>query len=189
MADERNETDARLVKAARLGDAEAFDALARRYARPAYAVAFSIVRDHLDAEDICQDVFVRALDRLEECRSPSRFAGWFFAIVRSTAQNYRRREELRRGVDVPGLDPAGRENPARDAERAELRARLGAALARLSQLESEVVLLHDLEGWNHRAIADALAISEVSSRQHLFVGRRKLREQLTDLQTHRTKHE
>lgn len=186
MADDHIETDARLVEAARLGDVAAFDALVKRYARPAYALAYTIVRDRPDAEDICQDVFVRALERLEDCRTPARFAGWFFAIVRSTAQNFQRRERLRRGPAIDGLDPTSRDNPARDAERSELRARLGDALAQLSDNECSVVLLHDLEGRGHREIAAALGISEVNSRQQLFAARRKLRERLADLQPHRT---
>lgn len=189
MADDPIGTDARLVEAARLGDAVAFDSLVRRYIRPAYALAFSIVRDHLDAEDICQDVFMRAIARLDECRTPERFAGWFFAIVRSTALNFQRRERLRRTEPLGDTSPATSDNPARDAERSELRARLASALSRLGQPECDVVLLHDLEGWTHGAIARALGISEVSSRQHLFVARRKLREALADLQTESREHD
>lgn len=189
MADDPFGTDARLVAAARLGDATAFDALVRRYIRPAYALAFSIVRDHLDAEDICQDVFARALARLEECRAPERFAGWLFAIARSTALNFKRREQRRRGEPLEHVTAASSDSPLRDAERSELRSRLAAALARLDPPESDVVLLHDLEGWAHREIAAALGISEVGSRQHLFVARRKLREALVDLQTERTDHD
>jgi RNA polymerase sigma-70 factor (ECF subfamily) len=185
MAEEPVASDADLVKGARLGDAAAFDALVRRYARSAYAIALSLVGDDDDAADICQDVFVRVMERLEECRSPERFAGWFFTILRSTAHNHRRRERLRRGAPLDEQTAAAGENPSRDAERGELRGRMGAALAELPRLESEVVLLHDLEGWTHVAIAKALGISEVGSRQHLFVARRKLRERLADLQTTR----
>ena len=178
MAEDPVATDAQLVERARLGDAAAFDALVRRYIRPAYATALVVVGDPLDAEDICQDVFVRVIERLEECRSPDRFAGWFFAIVRSTAQNYQRRERVRKAEPLaPGM-AQHRADPARDAERADLRTRLGAALAQLSQVESDVVLLHDLEGWPHRAIAAALGITEVYARQHLFTARRKLRASL-----------
>jgi RNA polymerase sigma factor (sigma-70 family) len=53
-----------------------------------------------------------------------------------------------------------------------------AALARLTPTQREVVLLKDLEGWDHRAIASALGVSEGMSRQHLFVARGALREVL-----------
>ena len=52
------------------------------------------------------------------------------------------------------------------------------ALGKLTAVRREVVLLHDLEGWTHPEIAGALQISELMSRQHLFLARRELREQL-----------
>jgi RNA polymerase sigma-70 factor, ECF subfamily len=189
MAEEPVVPDARLVTGARLGDAAAFGALIRRYTRPAYAVARALVGDDDDAADICQDVFVRVIERLDECRSPERFGAWFFAIVRSTAHNYRRRERLRRGAPLEEATAASGESPSRDAERGELRGRIGAALAQLSPVESEVVLLHDLEGWTHQTIAGVLGVSEVGSRQHLFVARRKLRERLADLQPNPQDHD
>jgi RNA polymerase sigma-70 factor (ECF subfamily) len=70
------------------------------------------------------------------------------------------------------------ESPGSDAERAELRGSLELALAQLSEVQREVVLLHDLEGWKHREIAESLAISEGMSRQHLMAARRALRERL-----------
>lgn len=180
MAREAAATDAALVEGARLGDAAAFEALVRRYTRAAFAVALSVTRDEQDAEDACQDAFVRALERLEECR-PSRFAGWLLAIVRNRAQNVRRREHVRRAAPLDLAALPTRDSPARDAERAELRARLTQALGTLSVEECDVVLLHDLEGRTHGEIASALGISEVSSRQRLFQARTRLREQLRDL--------
>jgi RNA polymerase sigma-70 factor, ECF subfamily len=189
MAEDPVATDAQLVESTRLGDAAAFDALVRRYIRPAHVVALAIIGDRADAEDICQDVFVRVIERIDECRRPERFAAWFFAIVRSTTHNFRRRERRRRGEEVDAEHTSSSDNPARDAERADLSRRIGSALLRLSDIESEVVLLHDLEDWTHAAIAKALGISEVNSRQHLFVARRKLREHLTDLQPDRSTHD
>jgi RNA polymerase sigma-70 factor (ECF subfamily) len=178
-------TDAELVEGARLGDAAAFDALVRRYARAAFAVALSATRDDQDAEDACQDAFVRALERLEECRRPSQFAGWLLAIVRNRAQNVRRREHVRRAASLDTTEIANRDSPSRDAERSELRARLTAALGTLSAEECDVVLLHDLEGRTHGEIAGALGITDVASRQRLFQARTRLREQLRDLSPRR----
>ena len=181
MAREPAATDADLVERARLGDAAAFDALVRRYARAAFAVALAATRDDQHAEDACQDAFVRALERLEDCRRPSQFAGWLLAIVRNRAQNVRRREHVRRAAPLESTEVANRDSPARDAERSELRKRLTDALGTLSGDECDVVLLHDLEGRTHGEIAAALGISEVSSRQRLFQARTRLREQLRDL--------
>ena len=62
-----------------------------------------------------------------------------------------------------------------------LRDRLLAALARLTPVQREVVLLHDLDGATHAEIAEALGLSEVNCRQHLFVARRALRGELEEV--------
>jgi RNA polymerase sigma-70 factor (ECF subfamily) len=169
-------TDAQLVARTRQGDAQAFEQLVRRHYRAAFAVAYAVLGERMDAEDACQDAFVRALDRLDDCREPGRFAGWLLQIVRNRARNARDARRLR---STSTLDDAiaagGSERPDRGAERAELRERLGAALAHLSETQREVLLLHDLEGWRHAEIAAVVGCSEVMSRQHLFVARRTVR--------------
>jgi RNA polymerase sigma-70 factor (ECF subfamily) len=70
------------------------------------------------------------------------------------------------------------DDPARDAERADLRERLEAALVRLPPTQREVVLLHDLDGRTHDEIAELIGTSAGMSRQHLFQARRALRQLL-----------
>ena len=171
-------SDAELVERSRRGDTAGFDALVRRHYRAAYVVALSLLGNGMDAEDVCQDAFLKALDRLEECRQPDRFAAWLIQIVRNRAHNYRDYQRMRTGVALELVSPAGVEDSARDAARAELRGRLEQALKNLSEVQRQVVLLHDLEGWRHREIADSLQLSEGMSRQHLFTARRVLRDRL-----------
>jgi RNA polymerase sigma-70 factor (ECF subfamily) len=70
------------------------------------------------------------------------------------------------------------DSPSADAIRAELGAQLEKALATLSETQRQVVLMHDLEGWTHKDIAESLEMTEVRSRQHLFVARKLLRKLL-----------
>jgi RNA polymerase sigma-70 factor (ECF subfamily) len=170
--------DAALVRQARRGDAGAFDTLVRRHYRAAYAVALAVLGNRADAEDVCQDSFLKALERLEDCREPEKFAGWLLQVVRNRARNYRDYRRVRRTASLDPEWAASGDNPARAVERAELRAAIMAALGSLSELQREVVLLHDLEGWPHRDVGETLGISEVASRQHLFLARRVLRERL-----------
>src|SRR5436190_5029282 len=128
MSNDSAVTDAELVERARRGDAAAFDTLVRRYLRAAYALALSLTHDHHDAEDVCQEACVRSLAHLGECRTPARFAGWFFAIVRSAAMHWQRSERVRRTESLEVHDHANADDPGRDAEQTELRARLAAAL-------------------------------------------------------------
>ncbi len=170
--------DARLVERARAGDAAAFEALVRRHYRAAYAVALAALGQAMDAEDVCQDAFLRALRGLDTLRRPERFAAWLLQIVRNRAANYRSHRRVRSALPLDEVRAASEDDAGRQVERDELRQELESALAQLSLAQREVVLLHDLQGWKHREIAEALRISEVMSRQHLFNARRKLRERL-----------
>lgn len=166
-----------LVLRARAGDARAFEDLVRGHYRAAYATARALTGNDMDAEDVVQDGFIRALERLDAC-DPERFAGWLLTIVRNRAHNVREREQVRAAAAIEDVDPAGRDRTDRWTERDELQRTLDDALARLSPTQREVVLLHDLEGWRHREIAEALAMSEGMARQHLFQARKRLRELL-----------
>ncbi|XXF74876.1 RNA polymerase sigma factor [Myxococcaceae bacterium GXIMD 01537] len=171
------ESDTVLVARARAGEVAALESLARRYLRAAYAVALAVVRNTADAEDLAQEVLMGALQRLEQCRDPARFAPWVLQSVRNRALNQVQQGKLRAAL----LEGAVRgEAVEADATRVLLRRRLLAALEHLNPTQREVVLLHDLEAWTHGEIARALDISEVMSRQHLFVARRVLREHLKD---------
>jgi RNA polymerase sigma-70 factor (ECF subfamily) len=169
---------ASLVVRAQRGETGAFAPLVRRYLRAAYAVALAVVGRRADAEDVAQDAFIVALERIGTCREPERFGGWLMQIVRNRALNWldSRRlrdvapDERRPDIAVAPIQP----------ERADVEGRLLAALARLTVAQREVVLLHDLEEWTHAEIGAALGISEVMSRQHLFNARRVLRQRLGD---------
>jgi RNA polymerase sigma-70 factor (ECF subfamily) len=169
--------DAALVGRSLAGDARAFEALVRRYAGTAHAVALGIVKEPSDAEDVCQDAFVRALERLEDCRDPSKFGAWFLRIVRNRAHSVRRYLGVREAAPLDAVPtPSDDAGPARDAERSQLRAALTRAIDALPEVQREVVLLHDLEGWKHREIGEMLEIPEGTVRAHLFHARRALRE-------------
>ncbi len=174
-----NETvssDAYLVRKARAGDSQAFGILVGRYMRAAYAVSLSVTGRHVDAEDAAQEAFMVALARLDDCRTPDRFAGWLMTIVRNRARNLVRREVLRDTDVVPETAAARGRTPEREAEHTELRERLAAALGRLPEVQREIVLLHDLEGWRHREIAERLGIPSGTVRSHLHFARKSLRQ-------------
>lgn len=173
-------SDGELVQAVRAGRTQAFGVLVTRYMRPAYLVALSVTGSQEDAEDVAQEAFLVALKRLDDCRDPTRFGGWFLTIVRNRARNLLRRERLRRGEELtPGLTP-GRGGPEEDLKRLEIREKLEMGLAGLSEIRREVLLLHDLEGWKHREIAERLGIPDGTVRSHLHFARRHLRNELAE---------
>lgn len=173
------ETDAQLVEQARGGDPAAFEALVQRHLRAVYAVALAELGEPSDAEDAIQDAFVMALERLEDCRQPDRFEAWLVQIARNRARDLRRRRTVRIAAPLEAAHRAtSNSSPVRDAERADLRGRLTEALGELTAVQREVVLLHDMEGWKHREIAEATGLPEGTVRSHLFHARRALRKRL-----------
>lgn len=176
-----------LVIRAQHGDKTALSGLVSSFLRACYSVALAIVGRPADAEDVAQDALVIALKRIGDCHSPDRFAGWLLQIVRNQAKNWLAKRRLR---DVASHDqfPEGRVEPGQ-AEQIGLRERLVSALSQLSETQREVVLLHDLEEWTHQEIGQALGISEVMSRQHLFVSRRMLRGRLAPETANKVSHE
>jgi RNA polymerase sigma-70 factor (ECF subfamily) len=184
--------DAALVRRTRDGDREAFGQLVRRHLSAANSAAMAVISDPADAEDVVQDAFLTALTRLDECRPEEKFRPWLLVIVRNRAIDVRRRQRVRatepmeaadsddaKGASAMPMPLASRfPSPHDEAERADARRRLEAALATLTDVRREVVLLHDLEGWSHREIAGHLGLAEGTVRAHLFWARRALRERL-----------
>jgi RNA polymerase sigma-70 factor (ECF subfamily) len=170
-----DETDAALVVRVRRGDDRAMGTLLERYLRPSRAVALAVTGNEADADDVCQDAFVAAVERIDDCRDPSRFGGWLLQIVRNRARNAMRDRFVARTTPLDSNTPAAGSSPAAEAERSDLRSRLLSALAELGEQQREILLLHDLEGWKHAEIAQRLGLSAGTVRWHLHHARRRLR--------------
>jgi len=181
MGDSESIQDAELVRRSREGDSGAFGMLVDRYARAAYSVAYSVTGRHEDAEDAAQESFLVALQRIEECRKPDRFGAWLMTIVRNRSRNLVRREVLRDTDPIPVT--AGSKNPTPDewTEQSQLRQQLEGALAELPEVQRQIVLLHDMEGWKHREIADRLGLPSGTVRSHLHFARKALRTTLGEM--------
>jgi RNA polymerase sigma-70 factor (ECF subfamily) len=168
-----------LVRQARAGETEAFEQLVRLHLHAAYTVALGVTNDPSDAEDVTQDAFMTALERIEDCKDPARFSGWLLTIVRNRALNFRRSQAVRNTAPYSELEATSSpSSPELDASRSFLRKELTTALATLTELQRQVVLLHDLEGYKHRDIGQQLGISEGASRFHLSTARAALRARL-----------
>lgn len=171
------EEDARLVRRSRDGDREAFELLVRRHLAAAHRVALGTMGSHHDADDVCQEAFVKALTRIEDCRKPERFRAWLLTIVKNTALNALDRERRRRTEPLDGAwKVASGSDPEADAKREALRKRLTAAIDELPEMQRRVLLLHDYEGWTHGEIAEELGIAAGTSRYHLHAARGSMRE-------------
>ena len=139
------------------------------------------MRNTMDAEDVCQDAMIRALERMEECRDPERFGAWVGQIARRRAFNARDARRVREADELAPETAAGADDPVRVTENEELKARLLAALDSLSATQRAVVLLHDHDGRTHGEIGEIVGCSEGMSQQHLFAARKILRRNLGDM--------
>jgi RNA polymerase sigma-70 factor, ECF subfamily len=166
-----------LLACARSGDRVALSRLLGGHLRVAHAVALGVVPRWDEAADVVQTAFLAAVEHLDECREPERFAAWLLRIVRNTALDLRRASGRARAYgEVWGREQALAAEARADPNSSDdARRPLLAALAQLSERRRQVLLLHDLEGWKHAEIADLLGVSEVLSRQELFVARREVR--------------
>lgn len=173
--------DARLVRRARDGDRDAFERLVRRHLEVAHRVALSRTGNPHDADDVCQDSFVRALTRIDQCRHPERFRAWLLTIVRNTALNAVKREGRRR---TEPLDTArghsGGRGPEADLERRTLGRDLRRAIEDLPEMQRKVLMMHDYEGWTHPEIGQELGIASGTSRYHLHAARKSMRAALEE---------
>ena len=166
-----------LVRAAQRGDSSAFGALVRLHQRRAYAVARAIVGTHEDAEDVVQETFLHAHKALPRFRPEQGFGAWLHRIAANASLDLLRRRKVRAAEPLPSRIAM----PFRDpAERADLRDRLEAGLALLSERQRAVIVLHDVEGFKHAEIGEMLGIPEGTARSDLHHARQLMRRELDD---------
>lgn len=177
-------SDAELVARVQRGDREAFDWLARRYAKRAFAVANRLLQNAADAEDVVQDSFIATVNAIDSFDPGRPFGPWFMRIVvnkRLTALRSRAAEATHvRGSGLLEGDAVA-ESTESLHERAEIRDRFRAALQLLPQRQQLIVQLADVEGFTSAEIAGQLAIPSGTVRWLLHQARETLREALAPL--------
>jgi RNA polymerase sigma-70 factor, ECF subfamily len=173
--------DALLVERVRRGDAVAYGELVTRHMRRAFAIAFRILQHREDAEDVVQDAFIRALERIDTLEKGRPFSPWFNRIVVNQSLNARRSRTLRATDRVPDSAAAMSASPELATERALLRERLRTALDLLPERQRVIVQLADLEEFSSVEIAEMLDIADGTVRWHLHQARRTLRDALGEL--------
>jgi RNA polymerase sigma factor (sigma-70 family) len=172
-------SDARLVRAARRGDKQAFVEIVARHQAMVCGVALGIVGNIAASEDAAQEVFLIAWRKIHELREPETLRAWLRQIARHAALGYQRRQRghgaLEDAPDLPDLSPAPDEQAASEEEAALVRD----ALARLPETYREPLILYYRENQSTKAVAQALDISEDAVRQRLARGREMLRDQVS----------
>ena len=135
------------LAALRAGGAEALDRFYRHHASRVLSWSIRLAGPNLDPEDIAQEVFATALQRVEKFRGDSSVNTWLFGITRNIIANHRRRLRWRRLIGLSEIpEPVSPNGDAEVAvERMRLRRKVQRALERLPQKQREALVLVDLE--------------------------------------------
>ncbi len=174
--------DAALVGAARDGGRAAFEQLYRLHVGRVYAVCLRLVADQEQAQQLTQDAFVQAWRKLPGFRGDSAFSTWLHRVTVNVVLD-QRRANARRWKYEAEFDPVEQQDkvaelrpssPARVVDRLDLER----AIARLPEGARMVFVLHEVEGYRVREVADLLTIAEGTVKAQLFRARRLLREAL-----------
>ncbi len=160
------------------GDREAFGALVLRYQAAVRRVTRAVTGHTEDGDDAAQDAFLSALDRLETYDPTRPFGPWLMRIASNAAIDLVRRRAVRAALPLEPHVATGGRGPAGDAEAAEIRRELDAALAQLPRRQRAAVTLFDVEGYAHAEIATILGVPEGTVRSDVFHARRTLRKAL-----------
>lgn len=162
------------IEQARLGDRDALGELFIEFGDSVFRSALRLTGSTADAEDVTQDVFVRMPRALSGFTGTSEtFGAWIRRIAVRQALMHLRSGRRRREVTVDGVA-----NLFARADDTATRLTIDAALERLSDEHRLVFLLKEVEGYDHREIAELLEISVANSEVRLHRARRELRELL-----------
>ncbi len=177
MVDERE-----LIDAAQAGDRSAFEELVRRTYLDTYTLAYRLTGNEEDARDVTQEAYLRAWKGIGKFRGEAQFSTWMYRITANASATFtkKRRRQRTESIDDIG-EPAELRydhQPAEIAEATDLLDRLSVAVDELPPKLRQVVVLRDVYGLSHEAIAEELDITETAAKVRLHRARRKLREVL-----------
>lgn len=161
------EAEAEVIEASRRGNREAFDSLVVRHQRNVYRLCYRYVNDHADANDLTQEVFLRAWRAMGRFRGQSRFSTWLYRIAVNACLNFRAArkaptQEL--PEQLPDPRASASERMVRD-ERARL---VRQAVARLPEKQRATLILKVYNDLTHQEVARVLGSSVGTVKANLF---------------------
>lgn len=171
-----------LIERSRNGDTRAYDALVSHYLPRVISIAWGIVRNAHDAEDLAQEAMVSAYQNIGRFRTGEPFGPWIYRIVTNRALDVVKHRTKFRGVELEDTNVADRRDEADvNAASNEIARRIDAAIEELPEMQRLVARLHLVEEMNHSEIAAVTGLSDGTVRSHLSLARTKLKQKLADL--------
>ena len=167
--------DATLIARCRAGDVEAFETVYKQHAPRIYALAARMAGSPDQGEDLLQEIFLQAHRKLASFKGEAALGTWLYRLAVNHCLDFVRSRQARMGKLTDTLDHETASQPVARRETPIARIDLERALERLPEGCREAFVLHDIEGYDHREVADMLGIAEGTSKSQVFKARMKLR--------------
>ena len=162
------------------GEVEQYGELVRRYRARYAGYAIRLLGSPDAAEDAMQEAFIRAYDRLGQCRDPANFAGWFFMILRNFCYAEARERGRAHAPEREVMNHPARERADEALEVAELRRALARGLGALTVEQREVFVLKHGEGLGYEEIAERTGVAVAALKMRMHRAYDRLRAELED---------
>ena len=169
--------DAELVARCRAGDSDAFEALYREHSPRLYALARRMTGSSQESEDLLQDIFLQAHRKLDSYRGDAALGTWLYRLAIRQCLDFLRSRQGRMSAASTSLADDGPHMPS-IRETPGARIDIERAVAQLPPGCRTAFVLHDVEGLEHRQIAEMLGVTESTSKSQVFKARMKLRAML-----------
>ncbi|MBP1994862.1 sigma-70 family RNA polymerase sigma factor [Paenibacillus eucommiae] len=170
-----------IVLSASRGDVDAFRRLISKYANAVYAVALNRLGQGSDAEDVAQEVFIKAWYNLIRLEQPGKFGSWLMAIARNTAEDWWRKHGRQREEQLEEeLFLAKQSTEEEVLQREHVRA-VRMALKQLDEKYRIVAIMYFISGFTVREIAEFLQVTVSATESRLRRAKDKLKKELFEL--------
>jgi RNA polymerase sigma-70 factor (ECF subfamily) len=184
-ADEHAATETGLLARAQAGEIAAFEQLSGAYADRLFMLLLRLLGDRGEAEDVAQEVMLRAWQGITRFKGSSSYFTWLYRIAvneanRALAKRARRPASLQIGPQDLRLPASPADDPARQAESAELRQALAGALAGLPPPLRTAIVLRDVEGFSTQEAAEIAGIGQAAFKSRLHQARLQVRAAIGD---------
>ena len=172
------------------GDHSAFQELVERHKKKVYFLAYDVVGDHHDAEDISQEVFIKVFRSLKTFRRDAKMSSWLYQITVNTSIDHLRRKSSKPLKSMDDLDKTNFQeklagsrnaaiNPEQSAEAVIMQNHVSQALQKVSPKERSVFVMRHYNELKTSEIAEILNVSQGTVKALLFRAIRKLRKELS----------
>ena len=184
LGDTSLDTTAALVVLAQAGEGDAFGRLVERFERMVQAVCWQRLKNYVEVEEVTQDVFIKAFEKLDQLREPEAFAGWLRSIALRQSINRCTRQGPWISVEPQTFDgyESTVEHPLDGLLTEERHSQLREGLDRLAQLDRSTLVAFYLQGRSLVQMSDEFSAPVGTIKRRLHVARKRLARELECLQ-------